>query len=93
VHPLAIDTPLGYRDYPAAGAMGYTMRTDRYRFTLWHVTDCPDEVIGLELYDHQEDPAENVNLADNPQYSEIVAELRHRLQQGWQHELPPAAPL
>lgn len=82
-HPLAIDTPMGYWDYPPEGAMGYSMRTDRYRFTLWHVTDQPDNVLGLELYDHQVDPAENVNIAGHPDQAELVAQLTQKLKAGW----------
>lgn len=31
-----------------------------------------------ELYDHQIDPAENTNLADDPRYADVLAELRRR---------------
>lgn len=83
VHPLGIDTPLGYREYPREGAMGYSMRTDRYRFSWWHVTDRPDQVLGVELYDHAIDPAENVNLAVEPEYADLVAELTRQFGGGW----------
>ena len=91
VHPLAIDTPLGYREYPREGAMGYSMRTDRYRFSLWHVTDQPDDILGLELYDHKVDPAENVNLASDPAHADLVHRLRNQFHAGWRHALPPAS--
>ncbi len=51
---------------------GYTLRTDRYRFTDWG----PE---GAELYDHQSDPAEMVNLAKRPQHAETVAKLSKML--------------
>ncbi len=61
-----------------ARGMGYSMRTDRYRFTEWRVpgTDFRE----YELYDHQKDPQENVN---------IVQRLRRQLQKGWRGALPP----
>ena len=44
--------------------MGYSMRTDRYRYTEW--AEPGKEPAGVELYDHQADPAENVNIAGCP---------------------------
>ncbi len=38
---------------------GHSIRTDRYRYTEW-----ADGHYGAELYDHQEDPEELINLAD-----------------------------
>jgi iduronate 2-sulfatase len=54
---------------------GYTVRTDRYRYTEWG----PDGRDGAELYDHQSDPAEMHNLANQPEESETVATLRKLL--------------
>ncbi len=46
-------------------AMGYSMRTDRYRYTEWRsVKD--GSIMARELYDHQADPRETVNLAGQP---------------------------
>ena len=42
--------------------MGYSMRTDRYRYTEWRDWKSGD-VLGLELYDHDTDRGETVNLA------------------------------
>ncbi|ELU10885.1 hypothetical protein CAPTEDRAFT_33932, partial [Capitella teleta] len=48
--------------------MGYSMRTRRYRYTEWPsfdaVTMTPDwnELHGVELYDHENDPDENQNV-------------------------------
>ena len=55
--------------------MGYTLRTIRYRYTVW-VSFSPlfkkpnwDKVLAEELYDHDNDFGENFNLAalENPQ--------------------------
>lgn len=64
--------------------MGRTMRTDRYRFTLWQASASPDEVQAVELYDHQTDPGETVNLAGSPEHAALVQELTRKLRLGWQ---------
>ena len=55
--------------------MGYSIRTDRYRFTRWVTRDDHDEVVATELYDHREDPMENTNVAGDPANVGVVAEL------------------
>ncbi|KAK3098287.1 hypothetical protein FSP39_017975 [Pinctada imbricata] len=70
--------------------MGYTMRTDRYRYTEWpKFIGSPDykpdwlTLAGVELYDHQTDPEENINLANNPKYQTLRAQLSQQLRAGW----------
>lgn len=46
--------------------MGYSMRTDRYRYTRWVERDDHKKSIATELYDHTKDPGENNNLAFVP---------------------------
>jgi iduronate 2-sulfatase len=66
--------------YPRGGAqtdnrplMGYSIRDERWRLTLWR--DRRDgSIAATELYDEQNDPAETKNLADA--HPEIVAKLR-----------------
>ena len=41
--------------------MGKTICTDRYRLVRWKTEG--GETVGLELYDHRNDPGENVNVA------------------------------
>jgi len=56
--------------------MGYSTRTDRYRFTIWVDVRNPDaEPIAVELYDHREDPDENVNVAGSPVNARLVRKL------------------
>ena len=42
---------------------GKTMRTDRYRFTVWTTERTGGEIVQVELYDHETDPEENNNIA------------------------------
>lgn len=57
--------PAYYDREPGAGpqAMGYSVRTDRVRYTEWRDWKSR-EVIARELYDHTADPSETKNLAD-----------------------------
>jgi hypothetical protein len=60
--------------------MGYSMRTDKYRFTVWIDVRYPDsEPIAVELYDHQKDPDENVNIAVNPENAELIKQLTFQI--------------
>ena len=60
--------------------MGYSMRTDKYRFTVWIDTQHPDsEPIAVELYDHRKDAGENVNIAYNPENAELIRKLTIRI--------------
>lgn len=52
---------------------GDTIRTDRYRFTVYR--DKQGKVTGQMLYDHQKDPGENVNVVDDADYAEVVETL------------------
>jgi iduronate 2-sulfatase len=61
---------------------GYAMRTDRYRFVAWKDTRHPDaKPIFIELYDHQTDPSETVNVATR--HPELAATLLKQLNAGW----------
>jgi len=60
---------------------GDTIRTDRWRYTEYTATDGPGtlKVAARMLYDHERDPEENRNLANQPEYREIIAELSKQL--------------
>jgi iduronate 2-sulfatase len=68
--------------------MGYSMRTDRYRFTVWVDRDDHSKVDATELYDHQTDPQENVNVANLPENAALVATLMEQWKKGWQGAKP-----
>jgi arylsulfatase A-like enzyme len=67
--------------------MGRSIRTDRWRYTEW--VDAKNESAGVELYDEQTDPKENVNVAHEPGNQAIAAELAARLKAGWRSAQPP----
>ena len=52
-------------------ASGYSIRTLRYRYTEWGDKGSD----GAELYDHESDPKEMINLATQPQRADTVKHL------------------
>ena len=88
-----------FSQYPRPGSktaghgalMGYTMRTDRYRFTVWVDRNDHTVVEATELYDHQTDPQENYNLAQKPENAGLVARLMAQWKAGWQGAKPVVA--
>jgi arylsulfatase A-like enzyme len=66
--------------------MGHSMRTERYRFTEW--VGQRQQFYAAELYDHEKDPQENVNLAARPENAALVRELKKMLQAGWKGARP-----
>jgi arylsulfatase A-like enzyme len=54
-----------------------SMRTDRYLYTEWSSNG---QVEARMLYDHQVDPAENVNISELPENQALVARLSRMLQ-------------
>ena len=71
--------------------MGYSMRNDRYRFTVWVARNDHSKVDALELYDHKTDPQENQNIAKDPAHAELVAKLMEQWKKGWQGAKPSGA--
>lgn len=55
--------------------VGRSVRTDRWRYSDWGGGKA-----GEELYDHDSDPFEFTNLANNPKYKSVVEKLRSQLQ-------------
>jgi arylsulfatase A-like enzyme len=75
-----------FSQYPRGKVMGYTMRTDRYRFTRWQNPD--GSAVAVELYDHQADPKENVNIAGLPENAKLLEQLTEQFKAGWKAARP-----
>ncbi len=58
-------------------ANGYSIRTPRFRYTEWG----EEAGEGAELYNHQSDPQEIVNLANRPEHADTVDQLSKLLRQ------------
>jgi iduronate 2-sulfatase len=71
--------------------MGYSMRTERYRFTVWVARDDHTKVDAIELYDHQTDPQENTNIAKLPANRALVDQLMTQWRAGWKGAEPRVA--
>jgi len=76
-----------FSQYPRGKVMGYSMRTQRFRYTEWQDRKTR-EVVARELYDHQKDPEENVNMAGHARYERDVRRLSTMLRAGWRAALP-----
>ena len=79
-----------FSQYPRPGGyMGYTMRTDKYRYTEWvpfdrkTITPSWNDLHGVELYDHTIDPEENINRYDDKDYKQLRSMLSEKLHAGW----------
>lgn len=75
-----------FSQYPRGKVMGYSIRTERYRYTEWIEPGKPP--VGVELYDHEKYPGENVNLAGRSDYAHVVRELSEMLHKGWRYARP-----
>jgi iduronate 2-sulfatase len=68
------------RDSPLApAAMGYSLRTDRFRYTEWRDWKS-GATAARELYDHQSDPDETRNVAADPRYADDLKKSAALLQ-------------
>lgn len=66
--------------------MGYSIRTERYRYTEWHDNNYRSfdsykdrNVIAVELYDYESDPHETKNFAKDKTYQSIAKDLQAKL--------------
>jgi len=60
-----------FSQYPRGEVMGYSVRTGNYRYTEWQ-DFASGEVMARELYDHQIDPEENINVVKKDKYDEEI---------------------
>lgn len=72
--------------YAGTNVMGYSIRTNRYRYTIWmkngyRSTDpfTAALLVGSELYDYEKDPLEKVNFTGSTSYKKIKATLHQQM--------------
>ncbi len=67
-----------YRHFmePYRDTIGYSIRTDRYRYTEWRRND---SVFARELYDLTGWTLERANVADDPQHADAVRQLSEHI--------------
>ena len=58
--------------------MGYSIRDDRWRLTLWRNRK-DGHIVATELYDEKNDPAETVNVADKAENKAVIEALSKHL--------------
>jgi uncharacterized sulfatase len=78
---LLLDDPSAKWDKPALTQvtrggekdpfLGYSVRTERYRYTEWD-----GGKKGVQLFDYEKDPGELKNLADDPMYADVVKQMK-----------------
>lgn len=71
--------------YKSKGALGYTVRTPRYRYIEW-VSNKSAEVVGRDLFDFKKDPLGKFNHASNPEYTDVLNQMAaylHADSNGW----------
>ncbi|MEM9280481.1 MAG: sulfatase [Verrucomicrobiota bacterium] len=77
--PILVEPDTRIKEYAVSRfAEGDTIRTDQYRYTIYR--DGEGQKTGHMLYDHDSDPNENVNVADQRGYSEVVQKLASKLE-------------
>lgn len=67
--------------------MGYSMRTDQYRYTEW-IDLKTSEVKYTELYDLKNDPICKESIALKPENAELIKTLHEMMKEGWQQAKP-----
>ncbi|XP_065191219.1 iduronate 2-sulfatase-like isoform X2 [Sycon ciliatum] len=98
MNPAVAWSPAAFSQWPKGGDMGYTMRTQRYRYTEWvgynKTSHGPiwSKLLGTELYDFMTDPNETVNHAQDSAMASLVTELSHQLHAGWRNATVSTVP-
>jgi iduronate 2-sulfatase len=70
--------------YPRSGRMGYSIRTERYRYTVWYDWKNRElnrsKIHAVELYDYEKDPLETVNVVNESAYQAVAASLSKKME-------------
>ncbi|WP_425400028.1 sulfatase [Aeoliella sp.] len=86
--PTAQRDRVAYSQFPRAASgirhtnngdyMGYSVRTDAFRFVEWR-DNRTGAVVATELYDHTKDPGETTNVSADAAYAQQSNALSHKL--------------
>jgi uncharacterized sulfatase len=68
-------TQVQRRGAELAPAMGYSIRNERYRYSMWN-----DGALGEEVYDYETDPREMKNLASDEKIRGLKAQMKAQLE-------------
>lgn len=68
-------------EYPRGGNHGIALVTQYYRYVEWK--NKKGEIVDVELYDHQKDPAENQNVAADPAYRQQLDQHAAMMREDW----------
>lgn len=86
--PAGAGKPAAYSRAAPQDATGYSVRTDRYRYTQWHRDG---EMVAEEIYDYTSDPEEQNNVASTAE-ARLLARLKPLLRAGFALADDEAAP-
>ncbi len=81
------------KGYSDPKIMGYSLRTDKYRFTIWmnnFTSKQPfneSQVYASEMYDYIVDPLEKVNVVNDKNYATISKDLKTKMLAYFKSEL------
>lgn len=81
--PRAGGKSAAYSQYPRRDLMGYSVKTDRFRYTEWREESGAGAVVGVELYDHTIDPDETVNRASEVSHASHRESMATVLARQW----------
>ncbi|MGB7325655.1 MAG: sulfatase [Rubripirellula sp.] len=64
--------------FKSKGSLGYSYRTDRYRYTEW-ISNRSGKTTASELYDYENDPFETKNRVNDSTYDEVRIRLAKQM--------------
>ncbi|MDG2254874.1 MAG: sulfatase [Opitutaceae bacterium] len=84
VNPNAWDNrdTMAFSQFNRAGNQGYSIRTKDFRYTEWRNAKT-EKIVAQEFYNHQNDPQENVNVANSPELKNQLDYVQNRLHKQW----------
>lgn len=93
-NPNAVVRQFAFSQYPRGkNVMGYSMRTNRFRYTEWmsnnYTTATPYDkkyMIASEMYDYEKDPQETENVLNKPEYAKEQMKLEDIFRKNMQIE-------